>query len=258
MKTFGAWRAAVLFVMFAGIAWSQSDCDLTVKGVADRPEGYRQRGDRCEGLYWRPHAMEKSLSVAGVRRVSAADWPPVANSVRIAWSKKANIKPNAEVSVKSVLLRSDMYYRMDAAKTYSAGAFEWPGDVLQALHLEFKDLGLFASTSARIGHVTWQVYLPLDVGPPAAASSTYEITVVPGTALLDLSWECSKLDADGNPAARLAGQKLKRALPAGVPIRLQISLPQFEGYSYVEIDADALSPDMTEPLHEDFVFFASR
>ena len=180
------------------------------------------------------------------------------NSVRLIWNRGAAIPPNAQVSVKSVLLRSDAYYRMDANKAYSTGSFDWSTDVLRALHLDLKDLGMFASTSAKIGEVMWQVYLPLEVGSSESKSSTYEVTLIPGTALVDLSWRCSKVGPDGIPAKKLSGLVLKRQFPAGDPIRLEITVPQYEGFSYVEISGDALSPYVTEPLHADFTFFASH
>src|SRR5260221_7572367 len=145
--------AAVLSAFSAERSWSQTACDPVVKGDADHPQGYRLRGDRCEGLYWRPHAMESSLSVAGFRRIAPAQSSTSQNSVRLGWRRSARIPPKAEVSIKSVLLRSDIYYRMDANKTYSTDAFEWPTDVLRALHLEFKDLGVFAVTSVKVGGV---------------------------------------------------------------------------------------------------------
>lgn len=258
MKLYGSLFLAALLTLPSAHVWSQSDCDPSVKGDADHPEGYRQRGDRCEGLYWRPHAMEGGLSVVGFRRVTPTDLPSSSNSVRVAWRKNAPIPPNTEVSVKSVLLRSDMYYRMDANKVYSAGAFDWPTDVLHALHLDLKDLGLFASTSVKIGGVMWQIFLPLDLGPPGAGGTVYEVTLVPGTALADLSWQCSKVGPDGIPTKRLSGESLKRSFPSGDPIRLQIPVPQYEGYFYVEVNADALSPNVTEPLNADFAFFGSH
>jgi hypothetical protein len=258
MKLFGLLFLTALLTFPSQAAWGQSDCDPSVKGDEDHPEGYRQRGDRCEGLYWHPHALEGSLSVVGFRRMAPMDWSSLPDSVRVAWKKSAPIPPKAEVSVKGVLLRSDMYYRMDANKTYSMGAFDWPTDVLRALHLDFKDLGLFAATSVRIGGAMWQVYLPLEIGLPQVGSSTYELTMVPGTALADLSWQYSKVGSDGLPTKALNGEKLKRSFPAAEPIRLQIPVPKNEGYFYVEINADALSPNVTEPLHADFAFFASR
>jgi len=258
MKLFGLLLFSALLTFPTQAAWSQSDCDPSVRGDEDRPEGYRQRDGRCEGLYWRPYAMEGSLSVVGFRRVDHMNWSSVPDSVHVAWRKSAPIPPNAEVSVRSVLLRSDLYYRMDANKAYSLGAFDWPTDVLRALHLDFKDLGLFASTSVKIGGAMWQVYLPIEVGLPNAGSSTCELILIPGTALADLSWQYSKVGADGLPTTRLNGEKLSRSFPAAEPIRLQIPVPQNAGYCYVEIDADALSPNVTEPLHADFAFFASR
>jgi len=250
--------AAVLFIFSVQTGWSQSDCDPALRGDADHPQGYRQRGDRCEGLYWRPHAMEGGLSVAGFRRIVPAAWSTLPNSLRFGWNRKPPIPPNANILIKAVSLRSDMYYRMDTNKTYSLGACEWPTDVLSALHLEFKDLGVFAFTSTKIGGVMWQVYFPLDVGPSGAKSSAYEVTLVPGTALVDLSWQCLRIGADGIPVTRLAGEKLRQQFPAGDPIRLNIALPQYDGFSYLEVSANALSPNVTEPLYADFAFLASH
>lgn len=258
MKLVSLFCLAALVTLPSQLMWSQSDCDPSLKSDNESPQGYHQRGDRCEGLYWRPYAMETSLSVVGFHRAVHLDSSTLPGSVHLAWKRSAGIPPNAQVSVRSVLLRSDMYYRMDAHKSYSVATLDWQTDVLRALHLDFKDLGLFAYTSAKIGGAMWQVYLPLDIGTPREGPSTYEVTLVPGTALADLSWQCSKLGSDGLPSQRVNGDKLKRSFPAAEPIRLQLPIPPNEGYFYVEIDANALSPHVVEPLHADFAFFSSR
>jgi hypothetical protein len=236
--------------------FSQTVCDRSVRGL-DGPQGYRPRGDRCEGLYWQPHAQEAYLSVVGLRRVDTSQPQPLPPSVQVAWASKPAIPANADVSIRSVLLRSDKYYQMDTAKPYGAGTYRWPTDVLRALDLALQDLGIYAFTSVTIGQTPWKVYLPLGVGTPADGLG-YEVTVVPGTMLLNLKWRCSRIDADGIPGRELGGATLTRRFPAGEPIRFRIALPQYEGFSYVEISADPLSPALVSSLHIDFAFLASR
>ena len=249
--------AVVVVVLLSRLSASQPACDPTVRGAVDHPQGYRLRGDRCEGVYWQPHAVQSGLAVVGLRRLAKRDAVVTAGALHLGWRKSAAIPPATSILIKAVLLRSDLYYRMDTNKPYSVGMYDWPTDVLDALRLELKDVGVLAFTSTKIGGVMWQVYVPLDVGTPDASSSTYELTVVPTTALADLSWESLRMD-DGIPGTRLTGDALKRQFPARVPIHLQIVLPKFEGFSYVEVSATALSPNVTEPLHADFAFVAGH
>ena len=249
--------SVVVGVLWSAPGWSQPSCDPAVKADVDHPQAYRQRGDRCEGVYWRPHAAQSGLSIAGVRRFVGAN-ALTSVPLRLGWRKTDSIAPGTAVTMRAVLLRSDLYYRMDTNKPYSAGLYEWPTDVINVLRLDLKDFGILASTSTKVGGVNWQVYLPIDIGPPDAASTTYEVTVIPMTALADLSWRCLRIGADGIPAARLASDAMKRQFPANVPIRLRIDLPRFEGFSFVEVSATALSPTATELLHADLAFLAGH
>jgi hypothetical protein len=245
------------FVFFGQPAFSQANCDPSIKGNADRPEGYRQRGDRCEGVYWQPHATESGLFVVGFRRFAQGP-QAMSDPIHLGWKKQAAIPANSNILLKATLLRSDMFYRMDTSRTYSNGSYDWPTDVLRSLRVNFSDLGMLAVASTKIGKRIWSVYLPLELTSEAAQSTTYEVTLVSNTALTDLSWNCQSTDADGYPARKLAGADLDKQFPAGVPIRIQIMLPQYDGAAYVEITANSISPTITEPLTANFTFFAGH
>src|ERR1035441_8436417 len=152
--------AAVWLAFRLDCAYSQENCDRTVKGVDD-PQGYRQRGDRCEGLYLKAHAQETGLYLTGLTRGGAAERAAMPDPVQLQWGKRPTIPPQTGVSIRSVLLRSDRYYQMDTSKPYSSGSYAWPTDVLRALQLAPKDLGIYAFTSVKIGRTPWKVYRPV-------------------------------------------------------------------------------------------------
>lgn len=249
---------AALFIFPTQYLSTQSYCDPSVKSDTDRAEGYQQRGERCEGLYWRPHAMEANLSVVGFRRSSSINGLNLPPSFHLAWRKTPLISADAQVTVKSVSLRHDMYYRMDTRKPYSSGSFDWPTDVLGLLGLDFRNLGVFASAPVKIGRTRWQAYLPLEIGFSQTPAAAFELTLVPGMALADLSWQYSKFGSDGLPAKVLKHEKLKQSFPADKPIHLLIPAPMNPCFLFVEIDADALSPDITKTLRADFVVFVNH
>ena len=248
--------AAALLVFCVKSVFSQSICDRSLD-PQNGPWSYQQRGDRCEGLYWKPHAQEASLSLVGLRRLEKSKASSLPSSIELAWPSKASIPANTSVSIRSVLLRSDKYYQMDTAKAYGARVYHWPTDVLRGLNVALPDVGVYAFASLNIGQTHWKVYLPLALSPGDSLQD-YEVTLVSGTMLLNLKWRCSRMDADGIPGKELGSATLSQRFPAGEPIRFRMTLPQYEGFSFMEVSADPVSPGLVEALHADFAFLASR
>ena len=107
------WPWAVLLALCASAVpvSPQSSCDPNLRSKVDDPYGYRQRSDRCEGVY--VQEVSAALWVASFTR-EPSQLPPQPPSLRLNWSAR-----DAEVHLQANALRPRVHYRMDAARPHS-------------------------------------------------------------------------------------------------------------------------------------------
>ena len=171
-------RAACFFLFLvsccfcaAGPMHAQANsCDPSLKQPSgDSPNSYKQRSDRCEGIYAREVAGDVLL--IGSLTESFEDFTPTPNGrLRLSWKPSGN----EAVHVRAYSLRPHFYYRMDSAQPPGSTSYIWPTDVLAALNAHKSDLGVVAAapTSLSTCGSKPQVYLPLRIGPTTSAGST--------------------------------------------------------------------------------------
>jgi hypothetical protein len=145
-------------------------CDPGLKQPSgNSPNAYRQRSDRCEGIYAREVAGDVLL--LGSLTESFDDFTPTSDGrLRLSWRSPGN----EAVHLRVYSLRPHFYYRMDSAPPPGRSAYIWPTDVLAALDVHKSNLGVVASSSTSLSAcgVKSQVYLPLRIGPISATGST--------------------------------------------------------------------------------------
>jgi hypothetical protein len=195
----------------------QNGCDPNLRAKAEDSYGYRQRGDRCEGVY--VQEVSASLWVASFTR-EPLQLAPQPDSLRLTWSPR-----DAEVHLRADALRPRVHYRMDAVRPVLSTGYVWNTSLLNFFRLEQKELGIVAWSQMRLGDTNRQLYVPVGVneaksGPPTAG----EVILVPGAELRELYLTFALLKPDGTPADYIAKDKPLRYgyYPAqrGVPIEL--------------------------------------
>jgi hypothetical protein len=230
------WRVslAVFCLVTLPVAFTQASehCDRYLPVSRQDPFGYRMRGDRCEGVYVQQVASTP-LVVASFGRLAIPDvltangallveWPPVAGEVRL---RAHSLKPRT-------------YYRMDHRQKAGARSYRWPTDVLSALKLTRRDIGIVAFMEQKVGSSTREVYLPVRINMPAARGAVYELVLVPGNELREVFVALSRVAADGKRSEVSAAKPLRYGFyPAGRSIRIPVGPIARPGTYLLEIGA---------------------
>lgn len=192
---------------------------------------YRERGNRCEGIY-RPQVAAESIEVVGV----------IEGEFHFTLDKDAVIEVSCPivsdqpVHVRAVGIPLKMYYRMDAV-IEPQRTLSWPlRDVIHPLKLLASEIGIFGW----IGE-TESIYVPvlaLIQGEPTPAELVIQLCLRTSVDVDVVKWRFSEVESGSY--SDLSKVPWKDAEPsfylAGKPIR--IVLPSSEtGELYVEVAA---------------------
>ena len=184
------------------------DCDSAVATKASDPLRYRQRGDRCEGVYGQNVAGSSTLRVASLVESLEAFDDSSSRPLHVEWTP-----PKGEaVSLRATAIRAGLYYRMETVRPISASSFEWPSDVRRPLRISSADVGVTGTTSMSIGGSRREVLVPLRISQrrPPARSSSYRLTLLPTIGLSEVYLTVAATGADGAPT-----RYLERDAPLG-------------------------------------------
>jgi hypothetical protein len=208
-------------------------CDRYLPVSTQNPFGYRLRGDRCEGIYVKP-VSATPLTVASFGQLNAPQLPASGGVLLVEWTADSG-----NVRLRANSLKSKTYYRMDSLQPAAARSYRWPTDVLAALRLTMKDIGVVAWTEQKVAGKVREVYLPIRIGqPPAAQETAYELVLVPGDELKEVFITLSKVDAGGQIVQVSAPKSLNYGFyPAGRGIRIPIEPLPHPGTYVVQIGA---------------------
>ena len=120
------------------------DCDSLVATRSSDPLRYRQRGNRCEGVYGQNVAGSSTLRVASlVESIEAFD-DSSSRPLHVEWTAP----PGEAVSLRATAIRAGLYYRMETVRPIAASSFDWPSDVRRPLRLTSADVGVTGSASS--------------------------------------------------------------------------------------------------------------
>jgi len=157
-------------------------CDSLVKTRASDPLSYRQRGDRCEGVYAQDVAGSSSLLVASVMESFEAIDDTSSLPLRVEWTP-----PNGEaVRLRAYSIKSGLYYRMETAQPIAESPYVWPPSVLQALRIGNTDIGVTGSAFPALSGGRREVLVPLRISQrrTPARSTSYRVTVWPSGGIM--------------------------------------------------------------------------
>jgi hypothetical protein len=212
-------------------------CDRTLPSPPDDAQGYRERGDRCEGRYLR-NVTSTTVWPVSLTEVFEPFDASRDKALQVSW-------PAVDAGIKEVALRAEsvkrrVYYRMDTRRPAADRKFSWPTQVLWALEMTSGDLGVLASTSLPVASVPRVVYLPARVtrGATAQPGAGYSLALMPGIELEELSTGLVRVGDDGRetvlrplmplrygyyPALRAVSIELpKNAFPARGVYRIEL------------------------------------
>jgi len=104
-------------------------------------------------------------------------------TIELAWPPQSS-----EVRIRAYPLRERLYYQMDAMFPPRRSSYLWQRDVLDALRLDKKDIGIVAFSIMGENLTKGIVYLPLRVnsGGVASKSTSYDLILTPNVELTEV------------------------------------------------------------------------
>ncbi len=230
-----------IFLLGAGSAASlhcaqQSPCDPNLSQLGQNPEGYRLRGDRCEGIYVQPVSGSTTLLVASFTEFFEEFDPR--DNLSVEWSSPTE----TPIHLRAYGLREKLYYQMDATVAGGERAYLWPAGVLNALHLAKQDIGVVGYTEYKIGGENRTLYVPLRIRQKdRKASHGYQLVLLPGSELKEVYVSLAQVGNDGQPHSYLISDRPlgKGFYPAERGILVELPSLKVPGVYYVEIGASS-------------------
>jgi hypothetical protein len=213
------------------------ECDSAVATKASDPLRYRQRGNRCEGVYGQNVAGSSTLRVASLVESFETFDDSSSLPLRVEWTP-----PQGEaVSLRATAIRAGLYYRMETVRPISASSFEWPADVRRPLRISSADIGVTGAASMSVGGSRREVLVPLRISQrrPPARSSSYRLTLLPTIGLSAVYMTVAATGADGAPTRYLQRDEELRygVYPAERPITVRLPTLTERGVYLVRIAA---------------------
>ena len=213
-------------------------CDPGLSGSSTHPYGYRNRGDRCEGVYFQDVAATLRVvsftnSLAHINIESNED-------IDLRWTPASD----NDVHLRAEGLRHRLYFRMDTIRLPAPGVYRWPSALLSALDIAPASLGVIGWTREAFGDTQRDVYLPLHISQDGtqAQSPDYELMLLPGRDVSEIFVTLARADVTGEPDVFLReGEPLGYGgYPAGLalPIRVRASGRYRPVYSRDRSDID--------------------
>jgi hypothetical protein len=241
---------ALAWALTGAPATAQTFCDPDKPIVEDRSDGYRDRGDRCEGVYAQQQVsggfLEIASFTAGEVKYGLGD-----GALTLAWPAQASDQP---VQIRAVSLRRNLHYQMDTRRPSGATTFEWPTDLLVQRRLRPDEVGLRAWTDFAWGRGAKELHLPLTVHQKAAPdpAGPYHLIVMPELSLGGLTGSLERLEDDDDFATVIADADLGSFYPAKEAITVELPRPDEPGIYRLRLIA---MPEGSGPPVSTFVWF---
>jgi hypothetical protein len=214
----------------------QSPCDPNLTQLGQNPQGYRLRGDRCEGIYIQPVSGSTTLLVASFTEFFEDFDPSSPGKLSVEWSFPAE----TPIHLRAYALREKLYYQMDTIVASDKTAYLWPAGVLNALHLSKQDIGVVGFTEYHVGGENRTLYVPLRIRQKNQKQTHgYQLVLLPGSELKEVFISLAQVGTDGQPHSFLISDRPlgKGYYPAERGILIEIPSLKKPGVYYLEIGA---------------------
>ena len=242
--------AALLGALAGAPASAQTFCDPSKPIVDHRSDGYRERGDRCEGVYVRQEVSGGFLDIVSFS-LGEVTYRLDGDALRLAWPAKP---ADQAVQIRAVSLRRNLHYQMDTRRPAGSTSYVWPTDLLLQLGLRPGELGVRAWTDLAWGRGAKELHLPLGVhqGEPEDGASPYNLVVMPELSLGSLRASLERLEDEDRLTTVFPEVDLGGFYPAKEAITLEIPVPEEPGIYRLRLIATA---DGGGPPVSTFVWF---
>jgi hypothetical protein len=229
------------FLLFARsssrlVSAQQSPCDPNLTQLGQNPQGYRLRGDRCEGIYIQPVSGSTTLLVASFTEFFEDFDPSLSGQLSVEWSPPAD----TSIHLRAYALREKLYYQMDTLVAGGKTTYLWPAGVLNALHLSRQDIGVVGFTEYYVGGENRILYVPLSIrAKNQEPKQGYQLVLLPGAELKEVFISLAQVGTDGQPHSFLISDRPlgKGYYPAERGILIEIPRLKTPGVYYLEIGA---------------------
>lgn len=178
-------------LLIAGPLAAQTKCDTTLTNLATETNGYRLRGNRCEGMLGQQQGGTTLLLVSFTEVFQP--YASEHDTMRVSWPSdvRDSVRLRAEF-----LRRGPTQYRMDATAPATSN-FLWPAGLVSKL--PGRNVGVVGWTRFSVLGSSTQLYLPLQIritaGPVACGD--YSVVLLPGVRLDSVFVTLAPLDAQG-------------------------------------------------------------
>lgn len=217
---------------------AQGNCDPSLTKLSSGPLGYRDRGDRCEGVYIK-EVGSTTLQVGSFTEFFEAYNLKSGKPLIIEWDKPPAA---SRVRLRAQGLKRRLYYRMDAYRPAGNLSYSWPTNILSPLNILKSDIGLTGTFPYDLGQVKREIYIPLRIRQEekAVPRGDYNLVLLPGVELKEVFISLTLLGADGRPGSLIRdGGKLGYGYyPAERGIEIPISGLKDAGIYFLEIGAE--------------------
>lgn len=236
-------RMALFVVLFIYIGWpvhlaAQSSCDPALAKLSNGELGYRDRGNRCEGLYIK-EVGSTSLQIASFTESFGPLNTKSGKPLLIEWDKPPG---NNTVRLRAQGIKHKLYYRMDSFQPKENTSFNWSTNILASLHIQKSDIGIIGTSQYTAGSLQKDLYIPLRITQEGqvAHSDTCNLVLQPGVELKEVYISLAPLQADGHQGKFIKdGEKLGYGYyPAERSITIPVSGLKGSGIYYLEIGAE--------------------
>ncbi len=231
-------------LMSAPLSAAESHCEPYLVTPSAHPFGYRMRGDRCEGIYVREVASATLLVASLTESFENYDLS-LGKDLLVEWTTLGD----GSFRLRALGLKRRLYYRMDTVRPPSVTSYTWPSNILTALSIPRKNIGVIGWTQYTVGETKRNVYVPLRVSQQKdpMRRGTYQLVLLPGRELKEVFVSMATVGTDGHPKAFLRdGEALEYGYyPAERGIVIPISDVEAPGIYYLEIGAILRSGEAT-------------
>jgi hypothetical protein len=218
--------------------------------VEDRPDGYRERGDRCEGVWGAQKVGGTLLKIASFTR-GEVNYRLDGGPLTLEWPPTRRGEP---VHIRAVSLRSNLYYQMDTVQPGEEASFLWPTEVLLQPEIRPDEVGVRGWVEFVWGGRSRELHLPIAIrqGETQDLAGLYQVLVLPELALGTLTGSVERLDEDDGLTGAISEVDLGGLYPARLAIPIEVPIPDKPGIYRLRLVA--IPDDGGEPFST-FVWF---
>jgi hypothetical protein len=216
--------------------FAQSNCDSNLTKLSNGPLSYKDRGDRCEGIYVK-EVSSTTLQIVSLTESFGEYNTNSGKPILIEWDTPP---ATSVIHLKAQSVKRKLYYRMDTFRPNRDKLYNWPIDILASLNIEKSDFGIVGIAQASIGQEKRDIYIPLRLSQDGTVQiNNYNLMLLPGVELKKVFISLALLGADGRPGKFIKdGEELKYGYyPAERSVQIPISGLKSEGIYYLEIGA---------------------